>query len=292
MKLLRIAVYALAALAVTAELALRAIGLGDFPLYDANNEIGYIPKANQQGALLNKSDWVFNAQHMGAGEFKPGPGRDVLLVGDSLVYGGNTYRQPEKLGPSLARHLPPGSQVWPIGAGSWSVHNELTWLMQHKDVVRQVDDVVFVFNSGDLEDSGSSWHCQSTHPTHRPISVVWYTVVKQLGLEKCPDVPADMAVPDRPWRTTLKAWLASPEVQGKRVHFVLYPDKNQFQQGGKPMLPQMVAKLQELGVTRTLDVGNDPRWSLSLFKDGIHQTPQGNEVLGQMIAEELTRSGP
>jgi hypothetical protein len=138
----------------------RLMGLGDFPLYEANNVIGYIPKASQQGTFMNTSDWVFNSLHMGTGEFKPGPGRDVLLVGDSLVYGGNSYRQAER-------------QVWPIGAGSWSMHNELTWLMQHLDVVRQVDNVVFVPNSSDLEDSGSSWRCESTHPTHAPVSVLW-----------------------------------------------------------------------------------------------------------------------
>jgi hypothetical protein len=292
MRALRITIFTLATLTLGAELVLRAMGVGDFPLYDANNEIGYIPKANQQGALLNKNHWIFNAQHMGAGEFKPGPGRDVLLVGDSLVYGGNAYSQPERLGPSLARHLPAGSQVWPIAAGSWSVHNELTWLMRHPEVVRQVDDVVFVFNSGDLENTGSSWRCQSTHPTKAPVSLLWYTVVKQMRLENCPDVPEGMAVPDRPWRTTLKAWLASPEVQGKRVHFVLYPDKNEFQRGGKPMLPQMENKLQQVGVTRALDVGNDPRWNLSLFKDGIHPTPEGNEVLGTMVAEYLSSPLP
>ena len=278
---------------VATEVALRLLGLGDFPLYEANNVIGYIPKAHQQGTFMNKNEWVFNAQHMGAGEFKPSPGRDVLLVGDSLVYGGNSYRQAEKLGPSLARHLPPGAQVWPIGAGSWSVHNELTWLMQHPDVVSQVDDVVFVFNSGDLEDSGSSWRCESTHPTHAPVSVLWYTVQKQLKLERCPDVPSGMTVPDRPWRQTMKAWLAAPEVQGKRIHFVLYPDKNEFMKGnGQPVLTSMRHRLTELGITNSMDVSNSPRWNKTLFKDGIHPTAEGNEVLGQLIAEELARTAP
>ena len=85
----------MAALAI-AEGSVRALGLVDLPLYDANAQIGYIPAANQQGSFLNKNDWQFNALHMGAPAFAPDPARDVLLVGDSLVYGGNTYRQPEQ----------------------------------------------------------------------------------------------------------------------------------------------------------------------------------------------------
>lgn len=279
------------ALLAAGEITVRLMGLGDFPLYETNNVIGYIPKASQQGAFMNTNDWVFNSLHMGTGEFKPGPGRDVLLVGDSLVYGGNNYRQVERLGPSLARHLPPGAQVWPIGAGSWSVHNELTWLMQHADVVRQVDDVVFVFNSSDLEDSGSSWRCESTHPTHAPVSVLWYSVRKHLNLEHCPDVPHGSAVPDRPWRQTMKAWLASPEVQGKRIHFVLYPYKSEFMNGrGEPTFSSMRNLLAEIGITHSLDVSKSPRWNPTLFRDGIHPTAEGNEVLGQLIAEALTKT--
>lgn len=119
----------MAALAI-AEGSVRALGLVDFPLYDANAQIGYIPAANQQGSFLNKNDWQFNALHMGAPAFAPDPARDVLLVGDSLVYGGNTYRQPERLGPALQTLLQErgGGQVWPISAGSWALRNELAYM--------------------------------------------------------------------------------------------------------------------------------------------------------------------
>jgi hypothetical protein len=95
---------ALAALPV-AEGGVRAFGLVDFPLYEANAQIGYIPAANQEGSFLNKNAWQFNALHMGAPAFAPNPARDVLLVGDSLVYGGNAYRQSERLGPTLQAQL-------------------------------------------------------------------------------------------------------------------------------------------------------------------------------------------
>lgn len=83
------------------EVLVRATGMVDFPMYEANAQIGYIPAASQQGNFLNKNKWEFNSLHMGASEFKPGPGPNVLLIGDSLVYGGNSYRQQDRLGPSL-----------------------------------------------------------------------------------------------------------------------------------------------------------------------------------------------
>ena len=42
---------------------------------------------------------------MGAPAFAPNPLRDVLLVGDSVVYGGNAYRQLQRLGPTLQAQL-------------------------------------------------------------------------------------------------------------------------------------------------------------------------------------------
>lgn len=56
---------------------------------EANAQIGYNPAANQHGSFLNKNDYEFNSLHVGAPAFKPNPALNVLLVGDSLVYGGN-----------------------------------------------------------------------------------------------------------------------------------------------------------------------------------------------------------
>jgi lysophospholipase L1-like esterase len=100
-----------------------------------------------------------------------------------------------------------------------------------------------------------------------------------------------MAVPDRPWRQTMKAWLASPEVQGKRIHFVLYPYKSELMNGrGGYTFSSMRNLLAEIGITHSLDVSKSPRWDQTLFRDGIHPTAEGNEVLSQLLAEELTKT--
>jgi len=52
MKKLLTAVVLLFALAFLVEFGLRATAVADFPLYDADNTIGYIPKTSQRGVFL------------------------------------------------------------------------------------------------------------------------------------------------------------------------------------------------------------------------------------------------
>lgn len=275
------------ALICASELILRLMGLADFPLYDADSKIGYIPRANQSGAFMKTNDWLFNDEHMGGPAFKPSAVRDILLIGDSLVYGGNKYRQNEKLGPSLQRALGSQSAVWPVGAGSWSINNELTWLRQHPEVVREVDEIVFVLNSGDLVDESSAWRCESTHPRKHPWSILIYQIRKHLKLEDCADIPSDFKVPSRPWKSTLLEWLNDPIVRQKKVHFVLYPDKPELTAAHTPTTPQLARNMQTVGKYSVINVGGHPDWGPDLYEDGIHPTAKGNEVLGRIIAERL-----
>jgi hypothetical protein len=99
----------------------------------------------------------------GATEFKAVPGRNVLLFSDSVVYGGNAYRQQERLGPKLQALMQGRGSIWRIAAGSWALRNELAYLRLYPQVLAQVDQVVFVLNSGDFGEA-SSWSCELTHP--------------------------------------------------------------------------------------------------------------------------------
>lgn len=93
----------LLALLLGIELTVRATRVNDVPLYQADNRIGYIPVPNQTGAFLWTHRWTFNELSMGtAARFRPGLPGSILLVGDSLVLGGNPYRAEQRLGPQLA----------------------------------------------------------------------------------------------------------------------------------------------------------------------------------------------
>ena len=76
-------------------------GAVNIPVYEANNQIGYIPAPNQSGSFLHIHDFRFNEYSMGAGPFKPDSARyNVLLISDSLVFGGTRFQKLSGSGPS------------------------------------------------------------------------------------------------------------------------------------------------------------------------------------------------
>lgn len=281
----------LAAGLICAEIGVRMAGMVDFPVYEANSVVGYIPAANQSGAFLNKNVWQFNSRHMGAASFQPGRRANVLLVGDSLVLGGNAYRGDDRLGPSLQAVLPQSARVWPISAGSWALRNELAWLRANPDVVDAVDALVFLVNSGDF-DEASSWSCELTHPTHKPAFALRYLFEKYVyAFTPCNGtVPPALQVPRGNLAQELQAFLTG---KAHRVLFVWYADKAEQADAVLRTSKQaaQLAMLHRGGAKLMLSVAEDARWSAAFYKDSIHPTPQGNRVLADIIRDGLVRSG-
>ncbi|MGG6262458.1 hypothetical protein ACQ259_20435 [Stutzerimonas stutzeri] len=272
--------------ALLAEGAARALGMVDFPVYEANNVIGYIPAANQAGLFLNKNDWQFNSLHMGARKFEPSEKPDWLLVGDSIVFGGNSYAGHERLGPSLEASLSGSISVWPISAGSWALRNELIWIRQHPEVLEKIDQVVFVLNSADFG-KASAWSCELTHPRQRPLSALWYLANKYVhAVTPCGEVPSALLVPHGDLQTELAAYL---EEHREKTLFVLYPDKQELHDLDR--FEQAFATGRELLIStgaRVLQVTGHPAWQTNLYRDGIHPTPEGNRVLASILAEMVS----
>jgi hypothetical protein len=97
------------------EAALRYLGVDGFPLYLDSKALGYVPAPSQSGSFMGRK-WAFNSISMGVKqEFTPSD-RALLLIGDSIVLGGNSFDQAQRLGPKLSQLT--GRPVWPISAGS------------------------------------------------------------------------------------------------------------------------------------------------------------------------------
>jgi len=194
----------LVSLLLLGEVAIQFFGLVEGPVYQANNQIGYIPAPNQTGAFMRSHTWRFNEYSMGAGPFIPDSKRfNLLLVGDSLVLGGNPLAEPERLGPQLAKLT--GWQVWPISAGSWAMQNELTYMRQHPAILEKMDAVVIVSNSADF-DVPSSWASELTHPLHHPFPGLIYLARKYVfPPSRPPQVKPEMQVAPRDWQQDLHA---------------------------------------------------------------------------------------
>ncbi len=76
------------------ELGPRIIGLVSFPIYELDPDYKYVVRPNQHGAFLNYNDWVINSARMPiAAEFTSSEHPNALLIGNSIVFDGNPYKQ-------------------------------------------------------------------------------------------------------------------------------------------------------------------------------------------------------
>jgi hypothetical protein len=260
----------------------RISGLTDFPLYLADDVVGYIPAPNQSGVVFGTNDWVFNELSMGTDRsFSPDDRPDILLIGDSLVLGGNLYAQREKLGPMLSESLP-GSNVWPVSAGSWSLLNELAYLKLHPEVTSRVDLFVFVLNKEDFK-APSVWRSEATHPRFRSSLALVQIAKKANPFER----PGDTPLSARDWRSEWADFLKSTS---KRIVVVLYPHKDL---AGYADLNQRGDDLQALevfpGQVTLLRLSSKSEWTPSLYRDSIHPKREGNALLARFLVEAVTR---
>jgi hypothetical protein len=264
------------------EAGARMAGTVDFPLYLSSPTLGYIPAPNQHGRFLDKNDWAFNEHSMGvARPFIPDPEHATLLIGDSLVLGGNPYKQADKLGPQLGSRVT--GPVWPVGAGSWALLNEIAYIDANPDVEKGVGRFVFVVNSGDLV-TPSRWRFEVTHPTHRPPSALVYLFQKYV-LKAPPD--DQNQIPSEAWRPKWRAFAERERAAGRPILVVAYPN---VLEAARPDI--MAAKLDrpltamaEPGVT-LMYPGHDRRWGPGLYRDAIHPTPAGMALLADLIAAQ------
>ncbi len=269
-----------------AEIALRASGAVSFPLYHADTRVGYIPQASQSGTFLLFSDYDFNEHHMTGGPLIDTPLRKVLVVGDSVVYGGNGYRRADRLGPVL-QTLMPEAKVWTLAAGGWAIRNELGWLETHQDVVARMNDVVVVINNTDFLTEAAIWRCETMHPTHRPWLATVYWARKVTKFDICDQGRADLRIPDGDWQAPLRQWIARTMAQGVRVHFVLYPGVADIQKDPAHATSATLAQLQATHPVHAVEVSRSPQWHSGLYSDAIHPNAQGNQVLAGVIRSAL-----
>jgi hypothetical protein len=284
------------------EVAVRLSGLTDFPVYAVDDQIGYIVRPNQSGRFLNKNAWFFNNKSMPTEQTwgVPSPGRpNVMVIGNSIVMGGNPLDQKDKLVPQVAADLGPQYSVWPIGIGGWTTVNEMVYLDRNPDVASATNFFVWEYMRGGL--SGlSAWRGDYVFPTKRPISASWFALrryvlpkIFSLNMNELP--PTGAVAGDHLAEFSASLSMLSKASGRKAPGLIfLYPEKKDLLQARRPAewLPER-KQLEDLCAQFNLtliDVAQDPRWTESLYRDGTHPTPHGNVVLGQIIADAARKT--
>jgi hypothetical protein len=153
---------------VSSEIGLRLLGAGSYPLYDIDDEIKYIPSANQHGFFPNRYEWDFNNRHMASrSNWRADQHPNLVLVGNSIVVSGTQSSYDEPLGPLLEKELKGHYTVWPVAAPGWTNVNEMAYFDRNADVLRNADAVIIEFMEGGLS-FATPWAGYDIFPDRKP----------------------------------------------------------------------------------------------------------------------------
>jgi hypothetical protein len=288
-------------LALAAEIAVRVSGILDFPTYRVDNDIGYLVKPNQSGRFLNKNPWAFNDRSMPIEEnWNPQARPNLLLIGNSIIMGGNPYPQQDKVGPLLQRELGESMAVWPTAVGGWTEVNETAYLEHNPDVVSANAFFVWEVMKGGFS-SLARWRGDYVFPRDRPICGSCYVVRRYLlprllplhESELPPDGPAD--TPNVARFEHMISMLCVPSRAPLHGVLLLYPTKSELADArrGVEWLPErgdFERIAAEYGL-RVLDLAQQPGWDEGKYRDdGTHPTAEANAFLAHVIAQAVTTS--
>ncbi len=296
----RLALLAVVALFAVVEVGVRSLGLVDFPIYAVDDSVGYFPQPNQAGAFLGKNRWVFNGSSMGIeAPWKPSDRTDVLLIGNSVILGGNNYDQPDKVAPLMQMRVDAKCAIWPVATGGWGTVNEYRFLDRHPDIVEGADFFVWEIMAHQMA-GPQSWTRETATPTQHPWWATGY-VVRKLLHDKFPQ----WKLPEPERRSISAAELANYyqqfEAMLERLQrasrrkpagiIFLYPDRQQLQ-GARQGLEWFTERdrIERIAASHGLvliDITSYPQWTDAMYRDQVHPTAEGNAVLAEILGQRL-----
>lgn len=287
---------------VSAEVVLRCMGLLDFPLYNVDSQIGYLAKPNQSGLFLNRNYWTFNGQSMPTERrWNPMKGCNVLLVGNSIVMGGNPYDQSQKLTAQLERLIDTSIAIWPCAIGGWTNLNEIEYLRHHSDVANSADLVLWEYMQGGLSEI-TTWRGEVLFPTRFPVLATLYTYQKYVAPRLPLGGPASELPPTGyPNPKNLEKFdsaLASFNLRrgsNESVGIIwLYPKQSDLKlaRAQKEWLPERsyISEIARKNNFTVIDLSAHAEWTDTLYRDGVHPTPLGNTILAKILGHEIISS--
>lgn len=289
-----IALACVTALLICSEAGLRLAGAGSYPLYEIDDDIKYLPAADQHGAYLNRYAWHFNNRHMASNsDWNEGKHPNLLLVGNSIVLGGANSGYEENLGARLENDLNGRYRVWPVAAGGWTNINEMAYLDRNAEVLRDADAVILEFMRGGLS-IPAPWPGFDIFPNERPWLLTayilrqhWRSHLAKIGARDFSSLP-QAGMPDEIQLERFKALVTRIAKERKLVIF-LYPtvanlrNQSEWQRAIAPIM-----ELCRAATAKCVDIALAPEWNESAyFSDGVHQTAEGTKILASLLARAV-----
>ncbi|MDP8984915.1 MAG: hypothetical protein M3N97_07670 [Pseudomonadota bacterium] len=280
-----------------AEVTARLSGITDFAVYAVDSDMGYIVKPSQSGTFLHKNSWAFNSKSMPTTEeWNPNLRPNVLLIGNSILMGGNPYDQKDKVAPLVMRDTANKYSIWPVAIGGWSTVNEVAYLRRNPDVVKAADFFVWEYMSGGLS-SLSEWRGDYVFPSMHPLSSSLYALRRyvaphflKINTNELPPV-GTLGDSNLAGFDAAIAQLSSHSRSPVAGVIFLYPTRAELLSSQKSVewLPERAILTDMFKKYRVvvIDVAKQREWNASLYRDGVHPTIAGNEVLAKMLASAI-----
>jgi hypothetical protein len=299
---LAIALAVLLALLVGAELFARYwLGLGDPPLYVADGEIEYLLKPSRQYRRLGRRIAV-NAYSMRADDFPRAKQSSrelrVLLLGDSVLYGGSFIDRDELISEVLKRKLESALSrpvvVGNASAGSWGPPNLLAYARRFGFF--GADVVVVVLSSHDYADAPTGEAVVGEYsdlPERTPLLALEEAALRYLprylGASRAMPAPEVNERTIARCAADLRELLRLARGSGAKVWVAQHLTVREMRKGRDDGWYAIASAADEAGVP-TVQLGPalaGAKAGRRPFLDNIHPSPAGNRLIAAALSEVI-----
>ncbi|MCT7968079.1 SGNH/GDSL hydrolase family protein [Laspinema sp. D1] len=304
MKMIGIAIAIILGLFIAVEVALRLLfGFGNPPLYIPDEKIGYLLAPNQKLRRFGNR-FEINQYSMRSAAVTPTSDTPrVLLLGDSVANGGWWTDQAQTISAFMQQQLPerlPGNspqiEVLNASANSWGPRNERAYLEKFGTFGAKA--VVLLINTDDLfgtQPSSIQVGRDRNYPDKKP-PFAWVEIVSRYLL------PAP-TVPKLPEEKGDRVGLNLEAIQ--QIQQIVTQNQGQFLLAITPLLRELgesgprdyeikarqrlqkFTQQHQITYLDFLDPFNAVEEPASLYRDHIHLSPSGNELVTREITEAL-----
>lgn len=281
-------VFGALALLLVAEAVLRAAGYASPVLYVADPDYEYALAPNQDthrfGVRIETNRWGMRSP-----DFESPPPGVVLVLGDSVVNGGNWTDQGALATSLLGQD---GRPVLNVSAGSWGPGNILAYIDRHG--LFGAEDIILVLSSYDYRDDRTfgPLHGYAT-PTAAPrvalLRAIDHYVLQGPAREdrrtRHAGVPQDAS-------RSIAALLDHLSESPAGLCVVFHWTRPELEHGQDAEARSIADLVNSQGI-RLVDTKNDYRDALArgerLFRDDVHLTNAGQAVLADVMRDCLSR---
>lgn len=285
----------LALLLVGEGVARFGLGFGDPPLFDAHPEVEYLARPSSRyrrfGNVIAINAWGMRGPDFPRTRASPEELR-VMVLGDSVVYGGHHLDQGEVLSEVLRERIAAGRAgpivVGNIAAPSWGPRNLLAYLERYGAF--GADAVAVVLSEHDLEDQPAP---APPHPAQAPLFAL--EDLMRAVLRRAAPLP-----PPPPPREREGVVAANLDItgrlldllgsDGRRVVLVLHRARAELDGPLPAGLAAFSHVAEERGIA-VIDAGPALRADLAAgrapYHDELHPSAEGAALLAALIAEAL-----